>query len=613
MKDTLDSKGFLRFTRCPTAAYYGWSGQPTGTGDDPFLTFLGQEAKTIRRLAWRLFPDGHHIGQADPVRVATLTRKHLQEGTAPVFGGCVLVDNTIAHPDVLIRKERDLHLITIKSKAGNIDAHRAGKMLVTMYGGIRACWKDYVYELAFQCAVLRQAWPDLRIVPWLLLPECNTPADAEEITSAQATPAPLPEEHDDEITRRRRRSVLKFFPASKAVDLIADEVDAAMREMKKLWRSGERPVSPLKYACRNCEFRSGNGRDETDGFHACWGKLARPRPHLFDLYQLYSLKQPGHRQALLADAKIEAGQTALFDIHEDELQGEHAARQRMQLRGLRENREIIDPRLSERIAELRWPVAFLDFETTLSAIPRHPGLKPYQTLPFQFSCHVLHADGSCEHREWLNTENRVPTLPFIRALMRALADVGSICVYTDYENRILKEALGFLATLDEDTQTERSWIFDLLHSGQIVDQHQWVYDYCFHPQMDGGRTSIKKVLPTLWKSNPSLWKHPVFRSYYRERNGVVLDPYETLPEHTFNGESFSVREGCAAMRAYREMLYGSGSSCPQTQEALAAMLRAYCKLDTLSQWIIFEHWQERLQMGSPRREHKNEVVVAAVS
>lgn len=274
-----------------------------------------------------------------------------------------------------------------------------------------------------------------------------------------------------------------------------------MDGMATAWRSGRCPEPQLKYRCRNCEFRLGNGRQKDDGFHACWGKLAEPDPHLFSLYQLYSVRPPDNRQALLADQKIEQGQTSLYDIEESELSGEHQHRLRIQLECQRSGEEWIDPKLAERIDRLLWPVAFLDFETILMTMPWYAGCKPGQVLPFQFSAHILHRNGRVQHREWLNLRDEVPTLEFIRQLKSALGDVPSILVYTDYEVRILKEALAF-----------------------------------------------------------------------------------------------PVREGTAAMRAYREMIRGRGAECATTKEALANLLREYVTLDTISQFIIFEHWRQRLDL-----------------
>jgi hypothetical protein len=228
-------------------------------------------------------------------------------------------------------------------------------------------------------------------------------------------------------------------------------------------------------------------------------------------------------------------------------------------------------------------------------MPWYSGLKPGQVMPFQFSAHILHQGGNLEHREWLNTRDEIPTLEFIRQLRAALEGTGSILVYTNYENQILEQAMYFLRRYGEETREERAWIFDLLHSGKIIDQHQWVYDWYQHPKMT--RTSIKAVMPAIWQSSAELRQHPFFEKYHREENGAILDPYKTLPEAVIGEKPFPVREGTGAMVAYREMILGAGSRDAAAKAALAGMLRNYVSLDTLSQLMIFEHWRLRLGKG----------------
>ena len=89
-------------------------------------------------------------------------------------------------------------------------------------------------------------------------------------------------------------------------------------------------------------------------------------------------------------------------------------------------------------------------------------------------------------------------------------------------------------------------------------------------------------------------KHSILKKYYKAEDGQIVDPYKTLPEAMIDGQPFPVREGTGAMQGYREMIKGKGASCPESKEAIAAMLRNYVTLDTASQWIIFEHWRARL-------------------
>lgn len=602
-KIQLSSVDFRRWKACPRAAFYGWRGRASKSGNDPFLTYLCEEATTVRKVAKRLFPDGQVIDVKDGPVADKATRNALQQEDATVFDGTILEASFIIRPHVLIRKGSDLYVIGIKSKSGNLQQHQEGKLFINCYGDIRAAYREVILDLAFEVDVLRRAFPDLAVIPYLLLPEEGCPASSSEVDTVRLEKEkstigiiPIP------IKERRKASVLKFFRADVAIEKIRKETAADIDSMAKAWNMGAKPEPRLRYQCRNCEFRLNNGQVANDGFHECWGSLADPSPHIFDLHQLYSLKAAPKSQALLADSKILHGKTSLYDIVESELHGEHAQRQRIQLRYQRGNREWISPTLGGLIGNLRWPIAFLDFETITTAIPWYPKIQPYQVLPFQFSCHVLRADGSMTHKEWLNTRDRIPTLPFIRNLMKSLEGVGSILVYTDYEVRILKEALELLAQFGGETQEERVWIFDLLHSGRIVDQHEWVYNYYFHPEM-GGRTSIKVVLPAVWHSNTSLHTHKYFSRYFREENGKVLGPYKTLPSASFGKGKLEVREGCGAMAAYREMIRGQGAHCGESREIIASLLRNYVALDTASQWIILEHWKQKIRNSNPS-EHK---------
>lgn len=590
----LTKSDYKRWQFCPTSTFHGWQKCPSKSEGDGFLKYLAKEGRSVGQLARRLFVDGHLIDEPNSARANSITRNAL-ESDSTLFEACIIHADFLTRPDALIRKGDTLYVVEVKSKLGKLRWHQEGKMLINMYGVVRAGYRDIVHDLAFQTVILQRAFPQYKVVPYFLLPEETTQAGDEEVAMSKTALESGAESSDELLVRQRRQnSILKFFDASAAIHRIFGEVSQSMDAMATAWHSGQRPEPILKYRCRNCEFRLKDGQQKGDGFHQCWGGLADLNPHLFSLYQLYSLKQSEKKQALLADQKITEGKTSLFDVSETELHGEHQNRQRMQLRCQRTGEEWIDRRLGEAIDNLEWPIAFVDFETILMTVPWYSGTRPGQVLPFQFSAHILHRDGRMVHREWLNTKDEIPTLEFIQKLKSALKGVGSVLVYTDYENRILKEAFEFLRQYGKEAKEERAWIHELLHSGRIIDQHQWVYDWYSHPDMN--RTSIKVVLPAVWQNNPSLHRHPHFKKYYKKEGGQIVDPYKTLPEAIIEGQPFPVREGTGAMQAYREMILGKGAECARTKAVLESMLREYVTLDTISQWMIFEHWRERLKL-----------------
>jgi hypothetical protein len=65
-----------------------------------------------------------------------------------------------------------------------------------------------------------------------------------------------------------------------------------------------------------------------------------------------------------------------------------------------------------------FPLHFIDFETTMVAIPFFKGRKPYEQTAFQYSHHVVTSDLKIEHAgEYLCKEKRkFPNFDFVRHL-----------------------------------------------------------------------------------------------------------------------------------------------------------------------------------------------------
>ena len=69
-------------------------------------------------------------------------------------------------------------------------------------------------------------------------------------------------------------------------------------------------------------------------------------------------------------------------------------------------------------------------------------------------------------------------------------------------------------------------------------------------------------------------------------------PYASLPPLEINGTMVSVAEGTGAIRAYEAMVYGLEREAPATREKWKRLLLQYCKLDSLSMYMVWEHWVE---------------------
>lgn len=209
------------------------------------------------------------------------------------------------------------------------------------------------------------------------------------------------------------------------------------------------------------------------------------------------------------------------------------------LEATRSGQARLDAEASARLGAVGWPRFYLDFETIAFALPIWAGTRPYEALPFQWSCHIESGPGQPSHADFLDTTGEAPMRRFAEQLLATLGKTGAIFVYSAYERRILGELAQAYHDLAQPIRAVMERLFDLLPLTQA---------HYYHPAMKGS-WSLKAVLPTV---------------------APDLD-YAALGE---------VRDGTAAQAAYVETID------PQTpenrREALVRDLRDYCRLDTLA-------------------------------
>jgi len=180
--------------------------------------------------------------------------------------------------------------------------------------------------------------------------------------------------------------------------------------------------------CKSCEYRASES-NARDGFRECWGALADPKPHLLDLYHAGDL---GGRGGPVANALIGRGKASLFDVPKESLVkadgkvGERNKHQLIQIDYTRKGVEWMSDALPKILEGFKYPLRFIDFETTAIAVPYHAGMHPYEPVAFQWSCHKLESPGGAlTHSEWINTEDAFPNFHFAESLMECVSRGGT--------------------------------------------------------------------------------------------------------------------------------------------------------------------------------------------
>ncbi len=227
---------------------------------------------------------------------------------------------------------------------------------------------------------------------------------------------------------------------------------------------GPCPDTPIGAYC-------GRGKeDECPFIDRCWSTV--PEHHVSTLYYI------GKKWPELATR----GHQVIGDLPDNVALPRTETRR--QVRSIKEGRRIIEEGLAGALDAWRRPLAFLDFETVSSAIPRYTGSSAWEQIPVQFSVH--HEDG--RSAAWIADREDDHRPALARELVKACRGAGTIVAYyADFERgclRHLQAAVPELAALLGEIERK------------LVDALPIVRSYVYDPAF-GGSFSLKVVQPAL--------------------------------------------------------------------------------------------------------------------
>lgn len=201
------------------------------------------------------------------------------------------------------------------------------------------------------------------------------------------------------------------------------------------------------------------------------------------------------------------------------------------------------------LSTLSYPLCFLDFETFQTAVPQLDGTKPYAQIPFQYSLHVIEAQGGpLRHFEFLAEAGIDPRRQLAEQLIHDMPQNACVIAYNmSFEQRVLRE----LESLYPDLAPALKHIHRGMKDLMTPFQKRQYYDKAMQ-----GSYSIKAVLPALFPDDPTL-------------NYANLE---------------SIHSGDEAMSAFATL---SNKTADEVQTIRSNLLK-YCKLDTYAMVKIWE-------------------------
>jgi predicted Zn-ribbon and HTH transcriptional regulator len=433
-----------------------------------------------------------------------------------------------------------------------------------------------------------------------------------------------------------------------------------IKEYARYYRRDEKFPVTVGKKCKKCEYRikvDDLARDQCSGFKECWSEALAwddaqfTKPHIFEIWDYRKIEKDITDGIYLMEdlrpeeqfMKPDEGGALRFNSL-----GDRRKYHQISKALTKDSKEEIDPELFREMDTWQYPLHFIDFETSMVAIPFTKDRRPYEQIAFQFSCHTIHENGEMNHKEWIASKpGYFPNFEFITELKKVLdKDEGTIFRYAPHENTVLRqiqrqlldardlgkgelpdnhgELIEFIDTITEweDEDTPRVY-----GPRNMVDLLKMVRDYYYHPAM-GGSNSIKSVLPAVMQASSFLrekyskpqpttnsgkmtwWQVDEVKSKKEKDEKVKVkskkekvgtkpkDPYGLLGPlyedidlkvDELILESNKITEGGAAMIAYARMRFTEMSELER--EAIIRGLLKYCELDTLAMVMIWEHWK----------------------
>lgn len=638
---------------CPTKLYYtGKSEYANQNLEDTFLLALADGGFQVGELAKCYFLGGHDIKTLDYDEALRQTNDLLKKDQVIIYEAAVRFETLFIRVDILIKNKNHIELVEVKAKSVDTDSEEA---FLNKSKSITASWKPYLEDVAFQKHVIRCAFPECTVSAYLMMANKNAlcPTDGLnqkfKITNNKNGRKSASVSQTLSVEDLAEQILVKVKVDASGDLIYAEEIAGGpntisfaehVNLLANYYVRDEKIVSLPSTGCAHCEFKATDQEREVglkSGFHECWKEGLNWTDEDFKdstMFEIWNFRKKGQ---CLNEGRIKLSDICEEDIspkEDDQLGISSSARQWLQVIKAQSHDAthwIDSENLYREMSAWVYPLHFIDFETSMVAIPFNKGRRPYEGIAFQFSHHVVQKDGRIEHRgQYLNTAPGVfPNYDFLRSLKNELEqDQGSIFRYAAHENTYLnmiyrqlredqedipdsEELCSFIRTLTTQVKKSKEW-----EAGprNMIDMCELVKRYYYDPATKGSN-SIKQVLPAILNSSRFLqekYANPIYGAdggipslNYRNWKWIeyvedrVLDPYKLLPNmfQDISEKDFAVlsnsdelRDGGAALTAYARMQFEEMSEYERTE--LEKALLKYCELDTLAMVMIYEGWKD---------------------
>lgn len=497
---TISKSQYIRGLQCPKSLWLHKNNPELKNELDSKSESLFDTGNKVGDLAKQLFPDGIEIefNSDDFNEMMSKTKELIFNGTKIIYEATFNEDGIFAMADILVKNVDKWDMYEVK---GSTSAR-------TKKGEIK---KHYVNDAAIQWYAISKAIELNRIY----LVHINT-----------------------NYVRVGELDVHNLFNIVDITDEVLDkqkEIKTELLEMENMLQL-DMPDIDIGKHCSDpygCDFSS-----------HCWQHIPKTNS-VFDISYAMGKQWKLYYQRILS----------IDDVPEDFHLGKNA---KLQIQHYKSQEIKIDKKkIKSFLDNIEYPINFFDFETFQNPIPRFDNQRPYAQMPFQYSLHILHADGTLEHKEFLGDENSDPREALSKQMLKDITSSGSIIAFNQgFEKGQIKNLALACKNMGNELLALNERFIDLAHP--FENKHY------YHPNFNG-KYSIKIVLPTLFPNDDEL-------------------DYKKLG---------SIQNGGDAMDTFANLHLLKDKS--QLEEIKKDFL-AYCRLDTLAMVRIWEKLHEMIKV-----------------
>lgn len=645
----LTKSRFKTALECPNKLFFTSKKEyANNKSEDPFLQALASGGFQVEELARLHYPNGIFINTENYEydKAVQLTNEALLQDNAVIYEAAFHFNGLFIRTDIIVKTGNAIKLIEVKAKSFNPNEENT---FIGARGGLVSSWKPYLFDLAFQKYVAQKALPQFQYKAYLVLADKTKTASIDGLN--QLFRIPNKGNPRTDIIKRVNsieeigNSVLSETNVDNIInDIINNKYkyydnlnfEEAIETFKKAYQTDSYLNWPTQFsACKHCEFKTTPEQEKEgmlSGFKHCFSKQLNWTEKDFNkpnAMQIWNFRGKN----LMEENRLLMEQVTEEDININLEIGRitPSERQWIQVEKAVKNDYTIyveKEALKHKMDQWKFPLHFIDFETSTVALPFTSGRRPYEQVAFQFSHHKYNQDGSVEHQSQYinNTPGEFPNFTFARALQAAIGnDEGTIFKFATHENSIVNaiitqleeskeadknELIAFLKTISKATKNQaKPWEGER----NMVDLCQVVKNYYYNP-LTNGSNSIKAVLPAALNSSEFLKKKysqpigniqlsshnfPANHIWLQTDEDTIINPYKTLPPLFDNwvesdieeniSDMENIADGGAALTAYAKLQYVDMST-KERNEITQGLLK-YCELDTLAMVMIYEHFR----------------------